>query len=122
MTKSQDPKLNDVRLGIWDLGFGFWALTAALLVLGPAIHAQSASLLISAAKSNNLAAVQAALKQRADVNAAEADGTTALHWAARADNFEMVRVLVRAGADAKKANRYGITALQLAAVNGSASM
>ena len=26
-----------------------------------------------------------------DVNAREADGTTALHWAARADDVEMVR-------------------------------
>ena len=60
------------------------------------------------------------IKQKADVNAAEADGTTALHWAARADNVEMARTLLRAGADAKKANRYGVTALQLAAVNGSA--
>jgi ankyrin repeat protein len=75
--------------------------------------------IVDAAKAGNLAAVQSLIKQKADVNAAEADGTTALHWAARADNVEMARTLLRAGADAKKANRYGVTALHLAAVNGA---
>jgi ankyrin repeat protein len=78
--------------------------------------------IVEAVKGGNAAAVQSLIKQRANVNAAEADGTTALHWAARADNLDMARALLRAGADAKKANRYGVTALQLAAVNGSASM
>jgi ankyrin repeat protein len=90
---------------------------AALLV---AVSAGAQPPIVDAAKAGNLAAVQSLIKQRADVNAAEADGTTALHWAARADNVEMARTLLRAGADAKKANRYGVTALHLAAVNGSA--
>ncbi len=98
------------------------AILLAVIIAAAPVRSQSTAPIISAAKNNNIAAVQAALKQRADVNAAEADGTTALHWAARADNREMVRVLVRAGADAKKANRYGITALQRAAVNGCTPM
>ena len=91
----------------------------ALLSIASFALADSPSL-ISAVKASNVAAVQALIKQRVDVNAAEADGTTALHWAARADDVEMVRTLVKAGGNAKLANRYGVTALQLAAVNGSA--
>jgi len=75
--------------------------------------------IIAAVKTNNVAAIQSLIKQRVDVNAAEPDGTTALHWAARADDVELVKMLVRAGGNAKLANRYGVTALQLAAVNGS---
>ena len=91
-------------------------------VLAASSLAFAAAPIVDAAKAGNLAAVQSLIKQRADVDAAEADGTTALHWAARADNVAMARALLKAGADAKNANRYGITALQLAAVNGSATM
>ena len=64
--------------------------------------------------------MRALLKQRADVNAAEADGTTALHWAVRADDLETAQLLIRAGANVKAANRYGVTPLSLAATNGNA--
>ena len=55
-------------------------------------------------------------------NAAEADGTTPLHWAVRADDLETVALLLEAGANANAANRYGVTPLSLAAVNGNAAM
>ena len=57
-----------------------------------------------------------------DVNAREADGTTALHWAARADDAGEVRRLLRAGAHADAVNRYGVTPLALAAANGNAAI
>jgi ankyrin repeat protein len=57
-----------------------------------------------------------------DVNAREADGTTALHWAARADDADEVRRLLRAGAHADAVNRYGVTPLALAAANGNAAI
>jgi ankyrin repeat protein len=60
--------------------------------------------------------------QARDVNAREADGTTALHWAARADDAAAVRTLLRAGARADVANRYGVTPLALAAANGNAAI
>ena len=66
--------------------------------------------------------IRALLARRTDVNAREADGTTALHWAVRAGDIETVALLIKAGADVKSANRYGITPLWLAAVNGSAPM
>ena len=93
------------------------ACVAWLLCVATA--AQASPTLIDAVKSGQAAAVRASLRQKADVNAAEPDGTTALHWAVRADDMELLRLLLRAGADPKRANRYGVTPLQLAAVNGS---
>ena len=78
--------------------------------------------LIDAVKTANYDAVRTLLKQPGLANAAEPDGTTALHWAVRADDISAVQSLLRAGANVKAANRYGITPLSLAAVNGNASM
>ena len=59
------------------------------------------------------------IEQRADVNAPQPDGMTALHWAAYQDDLEIAALLVRAGANAKAANRYGVTPLSLACTNGN---
>ena len=71
--------------------------------------------LVDAAKNHDKDAVRSLLKAHADVNAPEADGTTALHWAAHANDLETVQLLLRAGANAKAANRYGVTPLSEAA-------
>lgn len=76
--------------------------------------------LIDAVKAGDGQAVRTLLKQRSNVNEAEPDGMTALHWAARANDVETARLLLRSGANAKVANRYGVTPLSLAAVNGNA--
>ncbi len=73
-----------------------------------------------AVRDGDRAGAIALLKQRADVNAAEPDGTTALDWAVRQDDRELVDLLIKAGANVKAANRYGVTPLYLACVNGSA--
>jgi ankyrin repeat protein len=78
--------------------------------------------LIEAVKAGNRAVALTLLRQRADVNAREADGTTALHWAVRGDDGEVVAALIRAGAAVNAANRYGVTPLFLAATNGNAAM
>jgi ankyrin repeat protein len=75
-----------------------------------------------AAAARNKEAVHALLQQHADVNAPQADGTTALHWAARWDDLETADLLIRAGADPKTANRDGATPMFLAAQNGNAAM
>jgi uncharacterized protein len=77
---------------------------------------------IDAVKRGDREAVRTYLARRADVNAREADGTTALHWAVRADDAEGVAVLLRAGANVNAANRYGITPLWLAGTNGNAAV
>jgi uncharacterized protein len=78
--------------------------------------------IVDAAKAGNRDAVRLLVKQRAAVNIAEADGTTALHWAVRGGDLETVRLLMRAGADVKATNRYGVTPLWLAATNGDGRM
>ena len=66
---------------------------------------------IDAVKSGNVEAVRVALQKRADVNPAEADGMTALHWAARNNDLASARLLLRAGASTKATTRYGVTPL-----------
>ena len=78
--------------------------------------------LVDAVKSGNTAAARALLAKQADVNVAEADGTTALHWAAELDDLQMAEALLKAGAKAQVANRHGVTPLHLAATNGNAAM
>ena len=67
-------------------------------------------------------AVRSLISQKADVNVAQPDGTTALHWAVREDDVEMVDLLIRAGANVKAANRFGATPLSLAATNGNGAI
>jgi ankyrin repeat protein len=78
--------------------------------------------LIDAIKAADRAAIRGLLQQRIDVNAAEPDGATALHWAARTNDLQTVEMLIRAGANVKAANRYGVTPLYLACTNGNAAM
>ena len=75
--------------------------------------------LIDAVKRHDRAAVNALLDRGADVDAAEADGTTALHWAAQLDDLATVDSLLDAGAAATAANRFDVTPLELAANNGN---
>jgi len=67
-------------------------------------------------------ALRSLLKQHADVNPPQADGTTALAWAAHWDDLESADLLIGAGANVNAANYYGVTALSLACTNGSAAM
>ena len=93
------------------------ALVVAL-ALGAMVGAQATTVL-EAARRGDLDAVRALLKQGADVNVAEGDGTTALHWAARAGDADLVQMLVYAGANVKAATRLGAyTPLMMAAQGG----
>src|SRR5258706_4355853 len=57
-----------------------------------------------------------------NVNAAEGDGSTALHWASYRDDVESAGLLIRAGANVNAANDLGVTPLWTASLNGSAAM
>ena len=78
--------------------------------------------LIEAVKLQDAAAVRRLLDAAVDVNAAQADGATALHWAAYLDDLETARLLVGAGADASAANAHGVVPLSLACTNANAAM
>jgi ankyrin repeat protein len=66
----------------------------------------------------DVTAVRALIQKKADVNAPQGDGATALHWAVYRDNVEAVDLLVRAGAKSV-ANRTGMTPLAMAALYGN---
>lgn len=82
----------------------------------------SSSPVADAAQHGDRAAVRSLIQQHADVNAAQADGATAIQWAAYLGDAEMAGVLIDAGANVKAANRDGATALFLACVNGNAAI
>lgn len=92
-----------------------------LLVAAAALNAADVKL-IDAVKKSDAAAVKALLAQKADVKAAEVDGTTALHWASEKGNLVIADMLLAAGADAKAANRYSVTPMALASEGGHAAV
>lgn len=94
-----------------------------LLLLASSLEAAGAPVpVVDAVKHADAAALQRLLKQRVDVNTAEVDGTTALHWAARLNDVATAELLIRAGADVKIANRYDVTPLSVACMNGNAAI
>jgi ankyrin repeat protein len=93
-------------------------IALAALVMG----AGETPSLIEAAKGADRAAVRALLQKKANVNAAAADGTTALHWASYRDDVETADLLIRAGAKVNAANDLGATPLWTASENASARM
>lgn len=98
-----------------------WSQISVLVMLGLAATAPE-STLIAVIKQGDHAALRALLLKRPDVNAPEADGTTALHWAAYRDDLEAADLLIKAGANPNTVNRYGVAAIFLACNNGSAPM
>ena len=97
----------------------FIALSVAALSFAVVIDAQSAAQIATAAENGDREAVRALLKKGLDVNAAQGDGTTALHWAAMKGDAEMARMLVVAGANVRATTRIGAyTPLYLAAKGG----
>jgi ankyrin repeat protein len=94
----------------------FVALTAWLNAAGPAPVAD-------AAMKRDTEAVRALLKNGDDVNAAQGDGMTALHWAARNGDLELTQMLLYAGANVKATTRLGgYTPLLMAADQGHATV
>lgn len=91
---------------------------AILLVcsaLGPGSALAAADSLVEAARRQDLAAVRQLIAKKADVNAPQPDGATALHWAAFRDDAALTALLLGAGARANARNDYGVTPLSLAA-------
>ncbi len=100
-----------------------WASICGLTVLlgASALRLFAAEFRIAdAAEKSDRTAIRTLLKQHADVNAAQADGMTALHWAAYREDIETAKVLV--AGDANATNRFGITPLSLACQSGNTAM
>lgn len=94
-------------------------LAGAVLLFSAARMAPPGSAIADAVMRGDSAAVRLLLKQGADVNAAQADGMTALHWAASRGDVSMTKMLVFAGARVDAFTRNGnYTPLHLAARSG----
>jgi ankyrin repeat protein len=95
-------------------------LTGVLSMAGLAGAANSE--VADAAMNGNKEAVRALVQRKANVNAPQIDGTTALHWAVQANDPDLADLLIRAGANVSAANHEGATPLLLAATNGNPAM
>ena len=92
------------------------------MLVGTAGWGAAPSPVADAAMRGDQAALRVLLAQKADVNAPQADGATALQWAAYRNDLEMAERLIAAGASVRAANREGVTPLALACINGSAPL
>jgi ankyrin repeat protein len=95
---------------------------ATISLLSTVTFAAGRSDVADAAMKGDKAAVRTLIQQKADVNAPQPDGATALHWAAYRGDQELAEMLIKAGANTKVANREGSTPLWLASINGDAKM
>ncbi len=102
---------------------GFCLSLAGALCLSAVLHAAMDASVADAAMKGDRDAVRALLKSGGDVNAAQGDGMTALHWAALKGDAELAQMLVYAGANVKATTRLGgYSPLILAAREGHADV
>ncbi len=93
------------------------AILALILTAGAATPLEAP--VADAAERGDLEEVRALLRRGADVNTAQSDGMTALHWAARNNDVEIVKTLLYAGATFRATTRLGgYTPLHLASRGG----
>lgn len=91
-------------------------LTATLTAAPP----DGATLVADAAMRRDVEAVRALVRQGSDVNAAQADGMTPLHWAATHGDSDLTSMLLYAGGSVRATTRLGAyTPLHLASRQGS---
>lgn len=109
--------------------FRLWAGMTACIMLGGGCATPSKSpappqnhvaieAFIQAAGSGDLPAVSSALQQGINVNAKDANGTTAIQKASRYNKHQMVDYLIKNGADVTLADRQGFDALLMASSFG----
>lgn len=109
--------------GVGRFGLGVVAAAMSGLALFALGSASAVSSVLEAARSGDVDSLRAELRAGGDVNAAQGDGFTALHWAARADNRAVAELLIAAGADLSATTRLGgHTPLHVAAAAGSAEV
>src|SRR5438874_13055191 len=95
-------------------------------VLGAVLSAQQSHRgdlrLLDAVKRRDQKTFATLLRAKADVNAAQPDGATALAWAVYLGQTSMAEALINAGAKANTTDEYGETPVTLAAANGDAAL
>src|SRR5215468_2993447 len=98
-------------------------LTAILCLAAFMVAAGGDTRVADAAQAGNIENVRTLLKQAVDVNAAQGDGMTALHWAALKGEADMAKILLYAGANIRATTRLAAyTPLFMAAKSGNAAV
>jgi ankyrin repeat protein len=97
-------------------------LTIAALCVS-LLYAAPSTPVADAAERRDKEAVRTLVKQAVDVNAAQGDGMTALHWAAMHGDADLAALLLYAGANVRATTRLGgYTALHLASQQGATAV
>ena len=103
--------------------FAKLSIAIVLVTMGAWLSASGPAPVAEAAMKRDKDAVRSLLKSGEDVNAAQGDGMTALHWAARNGDLELTQMLLFAGANVKATTRLGgYTPLLMAADQGHAKV
>src|SRR5213594_4313235 len=97
-------------------------LATGILLCAVVLRGAGPSDVADAVMKGDKAALRLLLQKKADVNATQIDGATALHWAVYRDDLEAADLLIRAGAKVDTTNREGITPLAMASLYGNVSM
>ncbi len=99
------------------------SLVAVICIAAYMLAGSDDTRVANAAMKGDREAVRTLLKQAADVNAAQGDGMTALHWAAMNNDSELAQLLLYAGANVRATTRIGgYTPLFMAAKNGASNV
>jgi ankyrin repeat protein len=112
--------LGKVEAGRTEINFGNCRVTLTPQI-GPSAAAPSSAAqdnLNDATEAGDLSRVKALLAAKADVNATDPDGTTALFLAAQNGHLEVVQALLAAKADVNAKTANGATALFIASAYG----
>ncbi|MSO21391.1 MAG: hypothetical protein EXQ56_13215 [Acidobacteria bacterium] len=110
-TMTLNVKFGHATLALWLAGSVGYAT-------GPAADSR----LIEAVRNQDKATVRALIKDRANVNAAQADGATPLAWAVERGDAETVDMLIAGGANVNAATDNGVTPLYLACTRSDAAI
>jgi ankyrin len=97
------------------------SLIVLILAAGATAYAAESPVADAVMKGDQAALVRL-LREKADVNAPQVDGATALHWAVHRDDLDAADRLLRAGARPDLANREGVRPLAMAALQGNATL
>ncbi len=98
------------------------AALAAIPMLAADGPSTSAPLAAAIKEGNRAAALEMIAKKSADVNAPEADGTTAILWAANGNDADLVSRLLKAGGNPNTRNLLGSTPLAEAVFHSNTEM
>lgn len=97
-----------------------WTLFALLAAASVSAADLRPAPLADAVEQQAAERVEQLLAAGTDVQSAQADGMTALHWAVYHDELDLVRKLLAAGAAVDARTRYGVQPLSIACQNGQA--